>query len=555
MKAATFYSPLALPVLIVFFALGSLHDSVAQYTWGTNGAGGGGTGAWNTSSNFWYNGVSAVAWPSSGTNNDAVFAGTAGTVTVSTVSVNDITFKTTGYQLNSGTITLNGATPTITVDPGLQATINSAIAGSAGLYKAGAGTLLISSSSSSWTGGLFIQAGRIGLSTTNDRIPTNMVVTLGGVGTSGILQLGSSTTARNQTLGGLLATGSGGNVVGSSSGTASILTLNIASGDNDFGGSGVIGGTSAASNNVVLVKTGAGTLTLSGSNSYTNRTTNSAGTLLATRNDALNSTVAVVVTNSGSTLAVRYGASSNYSQAQVGTLLGKTTFGSTGTAFGFDTSDASGTYSNNLGMAAGLTKLGANTLTLLGTNSFSGATTVSAGTLNLNTTSGSAAGSTASVSVSGGAVLLISQSDQVNNTAGVTLSGGTIRRASGVSEVFGNLSVTSASTLDFGSGSAGNLSFGTYAQSALLTVQNFFQGNTLVFSQDLVGANLIAASSSGGYNNGIFAFADGFTTSWNGTDTFTITAIPEPSAIFAATGLLGFGLWPLRRHLVRRRDK
>jgi hypothetical protein len=160
--------------------------------------------------------------------------------------------------------------------------------------------------------------------------------------------------------------------------------------------------------------------------------------------------------------------------------------------------------------------------------------------LELASTGGAAAGGTSALSVGTGATLLLSQSDQVNNGATVTLSGGTIQRATGVSEVFGNLNLTAASALDFGSGGSGLLQFGTYAQdteSALLTVQNFFQGNSLVFSQNLVAGGFIDASSSGNYDNGYFAFADGFTTSWNGTDTFTITAIPEPSTILAAGAL------------------
>ena len=119
-----------------------------------------------------------------------------------------------------------------------------------------------------------------------------------------------------------------------------------------------------------------------------------------------------------------------------------------------------------------------------------------------------------------------------------------------MSEVFGNLNLAGASALDFGGGSAGSLQFGTYTRdtvSALLAVQNFSQGNSLVFSQNLITAGYIDASSSGSYNNGYFAFADGFTTSWNGTDTFTITAIPEPSTYLSAAGLLLLMLWPLGR--------
>jgi autotransporter-associated beta strand protein len=199
---------------------------------------------------------------------------------------------------------------------------------------------------------------------------------------------------------------------------------------------------------------------------------------------------------------------------------------------------------------AGTNRIDGGTLTLTASNSFTGAVAVNAGVLNLNSSSGSAAGSVSGITVASNATLLLSQSGQVNDNAAITLSGGTISRASGVNEVFGNLNLAGASALDFGSGTAGSLQFGTYTRdtgSALLTVQNFFQGNSLVFSQNLIAAGYIDASSSGSYSNGYFAFADGFTTSWNGTDTFTITAIPEPSTLLAASALLAVFLWPLGR--------
>jgi len=197
----------------------------------------------------------------------------------------------------------------------------------------------------------------------------------------------------------------------------------------------------------------------------------------------------------------------------------------------------------------GLTKAGAGALVLEGDNTFTTGTTVSAGTLELKASSGSALGSTASVSVGSGATLLISKSDQVNNSAGVTLSGGTIKRDSGVSEVFGNLNLTAGSSLDYGSGTAGTLQFGTYTPSSLLTVNNFFVGNELVFS-----SNLSSEVTNGSY----FTFDHGFTSNWDGS-TFTITAIPEPSAYVASVALIGlmllpfgFGSWMKGARFVRR---
>jgi hypothetical protein len=77
----------------------------------------------------------------------------------------------------------------------------------------------------------------------------------------------------------------------------------------------------------------------------------------------------------------------------------------------------------------------------------------------------------------------------------------------------------------------------------LLTINNFFQGNTLTFGSDL---------SESINNTALFSFDNGFNSSWNsGTSTFTITAIPEPSTYLAAAGLLSLMLWPSRKRIVR----
>jgi hypothetical protein len=117
-----------------------------------------------------------------------------------------------------------------------------------------------------------------------------------------------------------------------------------------------------------------------------------------------------------------------------------------------------------------------------------------------------------------------------------------------VSEVFGNLNLTTGSFLDFGTGAAGNLTFGTYQSnetpSALLTLENFVPGNSLTFNSSTFTTN-----SVGSY----FTFGTGFQgySVGNTESTFTITAIPEPSTILAALGLAGLMLWPVRRRVFR----
>ena len=199
------------------------------------------------------------------------------------------------------------------------------------------------------------------------------------------------------------------------------------------------------------------------------------------------------------------------------------------------------TLNGSISGSGGLAKLGAGTLTLTGSNNYTGAVAVRGGLLDLAATAGAAAVAVASVSVAAGATLLVSRSNQVNDAAAVSLSGGTITRGSGASEVFGNLAVSSPSFLDFGTGAAGTFSFGTYTPSALLTIRNFGAGNTLNFGSDLT-------SSIG--NQGLFTFDHGFSSSWDG-NTFTVTAIPEPPAFLAAAGFIAVMLWPSRKRLLR----
>jgi autotransporter-associated beta strand protein len=296
--------------------------------------------------------------------------------------------------------------------------------------------------------------------------------------------------------------------------------------------SGTISGAGA----VVKVNTGA--MTLSASNSYSGTTTLFAGSLVADNADALGTGNITFSSGGGNTGTIRYTA------ASAGTDWGARFKNSTGTirldTDGHNVALAGAIDSSN---TQGLVKSGSGSLTLSGANAYTGTTSVTAGVLELASTGGAAAGGTSALSVGTGATLLLSQSDQVNDTATVTLSGGTIQRASGVGEVFGNLNVTLASFLDFGSGAAGTLQFQDYSNtgSALVTVQNFFPGNKLQFTSTSFGTNNLSA-----FNFGSSQYSTGTEGSF-----FTITAIPEPSTYVVAVGLLGLMLWPARRLFVR----
>jgi fibronectin-binding autotransporter adhesin len=132
----------------------------------TTGAGLGGAGIWGSASN-WFEGVGDVPWTA---GSDAVFHGTAGVVTLaSPQSANSLTFKSNGYTLTGSTLTLGTSPANYTVDAGLTATIASAIAGSATMTKAGAGTLILSNpantnTATSTEGGWRIDAGTLRVS-------------------------------------------------------------------------------------------------------------------------------------------------------------------------------------------------------------------------------------------------------------------------------------------------------------------------------------------------------------------------------------------------------
>ena len=134
---------------------------------------------------------------------------------------------------------------------------------------------------------------------------------------------------------------------------------------------------------------------------------------------------------------------------------------------------------------------------------------------------------------------MLAASNQVADSGAVTLSGGTITRDGNITEVFGNLNLTAASFLDYGAGAANTLRFGAYNPILSLTVQNFAIGNKLQFGNSISAEDLSTK----------FSFSNGYTTGTEG-GFFTITAVPEPSSIIAAAGLLGLMLWPVRHRFL-----
>ena len=186
---------------------------------------------------------------------------------------------------------------------------------------------------------------------------------------------------------------------------------------------------------VPLIITNTGKTTFSGTNTYTGPTTVNAGTAQFTKRVSLyngvtsNWKATSIIVGNGATLALNVGGTTQgeFTAADVEALLAMSSSATTGfkagSTLGLDTTNADDgefVYSSGIanpsytGSGLGISKLGSNRLTLSGSNTYTGATTVNAGELRVD---GSIASASA-VTVKAGATL--SGSGVIGGTVGVT---------------------------------------------------------------------------------------------------------------------------------------
>ena len=217
----------------------------------------------------------------------------------------------------------------------------------------------------------------------------------------------------------------------------------------------ISGNVSNTAGSRTITKTGAGTLLLSGTNSY-GPSAGSIGTTLAAGKLGVGSGSALGAGDLAAT------GSATLQSAAAGLTLGNNIIITAGTTTTVDTQANALTLSGVLsqtGASGAVSKIGSGTLTLTGTNSYTGATTVSNGILQLG-----AGGTTGSVSgnIVNNAALLLNRTDDY--PLGNTISGtGTLTQIGA-----GNVSLTAANTFN------GNtvISAGTLTTDNALALQN-----------------------------------------------------------------------------------
>ncbi|MDF3056569.1 MAG: hypothetical protein K0R17_784 [Rariglobus sp.] len=512
----------------------------------------GGTGAWNTSSAFWDDGTTDTAWATNTITDDtALFAGTAGTVTLgSAINALGLQFITTGYTIATGANTLTlgaggidasglssgttaltglislGSGQSWNVGSGSILTSSAVISGTGNLVKTGAGTLTLTNATNTFSGGLTINAGVVSIDNN---------VRLGGAsGTAGAVTLDGGTL---RTTNATALTNTHAVTIGASGGT-----LNIAGGATTGQGSRVIFGTA----NTLL---GSGALTVTG-NGTVSQTGGSGVLVLTAANNGVGGFSGNITLQDGGLLAIEAvnGLASaatvtlgNNSEFSIGTgsttvtAANNITVNGTNSVLSF-TGSGSSVYSGSITLNADLTvslrdwyqQTGRNGVisgTISGSKKITvNTTTANTGTGNTLTLAGFDAKASSADWVMNGANL------SINSNSGTAVA--SVARGNSLTINTGNLTVTGVAsqatndvfgTLNLGGGSSGNLQgYSTWtltpnaATNAALTFTNMgtrtagswvaltgtFGGTpaanmgNIYFTNGLSGANLIGAGGT-----------------------------------------------------------
>ena len=400
-------------------------------------AGVGGAGTWDSGTMAnWWNGSAYQLWNAAGGQDIADFRGTNGTVTVSgTVNVNKINVA---YSSAANAYAFTGGTVAFTSSPGIMdvngtglSTFSSDATGSLKYMATGSANTLGGSVCGVIGGSTSLSSFELALNADSNAIALDNAAALGPATatvkvTRGVLNLGNSAADRSYnawatdlaggTLRGryntetwngatslsansmLMARGAAGvSLTFSSTATINLnaytLSLNAGSAGNGITLNGVISGSgnlTAVTNRLGGSDDGLGTTRLGAANTFSGTATVNFGTLALTNVDALQN--ATLDTGASGSQQVTFIVAGNNTY-NIGALTGSDTLAIGANTISVGNKAVDTTFSAAIsGSGGGLTKVGNNTLTLSGANSYSGATTVSFGTLNTTTASTGAGG-------------------------------------------------------------------------------------------------------------------------------------------------------------------
>ncbi len=387
-----------------------------NYTWDIASTSGiqVGTGIWSTTDTLWTTngGNNNIAWPGSGTDNDAIFTGNStANVNSTTLLVDDVTVQTgnvfiQGASAGTRTIQLNGGSYDGTTVSGSQFDVQGTgllrinnsngviLGGTADVVKTGTGTLSIGNTIATFTGNIYVLGGTLELFTNGG----NSTAGNGSLGNSANDLYLNSGSLSNNTTGGVVTLGSGRDIyLGSATGSGTGTLKGVGSATSGITVQGIVKDNVAGSGSLIWDGASGSILRLDSANTFSGTTKISNGILrlnntLAMQNSALDTTASVL---GSSTDGLRI----TPTTVTLGGLIGNKNLADvfTTTSGGFSgltsltlnpgngvTNTYSGIISNGAANMT-LTKTGAGTQELNAENSYTGSTTINAGVLRLNT--------------------------------------------------------------------------------------------------------------------------------------------------------------------------
>ncbi len=383
-----------------------------------------------------------------------IMAGTAGRTLANLVNVaGDFTFGGSLSQHNltlSNTVTLAAGAHNINVAELLvTATISGQLTGGTNLTKSGRGTLILSNATNNFGGSTTVAEGSLRLGATNAVTSGSALTVNQGASfdVAGFAQTVGSLSGGTLTTGGQIT----------NSGAAQTLTTGTDNTDTTFAGV-ITNGTNALS----LTKVGNGVQTLSGINTYAGRTTVTGGAISISSENNIGLNPAAFVADH---LLLNGGRLQTTATFSIDDTNRGITLGASGG--GFETAAATTlTVSNVITGGGSLTKTGDGVMVTNRVNTYTGATNVNAGTLQVGLADVGTIG-TAAATTTVAATGTLAGSGTVVGTVNVTgkiAPGDLAGAANGSLDITGSLSVAETGVIELGLGTR------TYFDSAFAAV-------------------------------------------------------------------------------------